>query len=362
MTVVIFLVCGEIIMRVYFTNEHNSLFCFDDFLGWKFCNNKTGRVFMNEVNHLVSINSEGLRDFEKLNENKSNILFLGDSFTSNLEVKYPNKVFTEILEQKYLRDYNIINMGVNGYGTTQEYLILKEKGLKYNPKIVVLVFYPRNDFYDNLGVNDWIVGYKRPVFVYENNSLKLTKTSIKLNKNNSSFYNQVKRAVKQIKIIELLYSKFIRVLINLEIKSEDSKFEFASVPPEIKLSDVKDHKINEAYFLTCELLSRMNNELKEKEIKFYLVFAPTLFQVRNEYFEKLKELGLQDKDRFLPNKKIKECAKENGFEFIDPSNQFIIEENKHDHPYLYFSEGIHWTEKGNFLLAEILSSKLEESD
>ncbi|MBU1849701.1 MAG: hypothetical protein KKH40_03155, partial [Nanoarchaeota archaeon] len=46
-------------------------------------------------------------------------------------------------------DYEVINLGVSGYGTDQELILLQKEGLKYNPDVVILGFYLENDKPDN---------------------------------------------------------------------------------------------------------------------------------------------------------------------------------------------------------------------
>ncbi|MEA3357480.1 MAG: hypothetical protein U9Q67_03530 [Patescibacteria group bacterium] len=37
--------------------------------------------------------------------------------------------------------YEVLNMGISGYNTIQEYLLLKDKGLKFQPDLVLLGFF-----------------------------------------------------------------------------------------------------------------------------------------------------------------------------------------------------------------------------
>jgi hypothetical protein len=43
----------------------------------------------------------------------------------------------------------VINLGVNGYGTAQEWLVLQHVGLPYEPDVVVLQIFPENDICNN---------------------------------------------------------------------------------------------------------------------------------------------------------------------------------------------------------------------
>ena len=48
--------------------------------------------------------------------------------------------FTDLLKPK-LPDYKIMAAGVSGYGTDQEYLLLKRLWPKIKPSVVVLIFW-----------------------------------------------------------------------------------------------------------------------------------------------------------------------------------------------------------------------------
>lgn len=46
------------------------------------------------------------------------------------------------------RSVEVVNLGVRAYSTAQEFLYLREEGLKYHPNLVLLGFYS-NDFREN---------------------------------------------------------------------------------------------------------------------------------------------------------------------------------------------------------------------
>lgn len=72
---------------------------------------------------------------------------LGDSFTFGAPVNISD-TWPEILEAETGLDF--ANMGVSAYSTEHEYLVLREYGMKLNPKLVVVMFY-YNDFSDAYG-------------------------------------------------------------------------------------------------------------------------------------------------------------------------------------------------------------------
>lgn len=108
-------------------------------------------------------NSMGLRAKELEPKSGYRILALGDSFTlgQGEEAAYSYPVQLERLIKT-----EVINAGVSGYNTEQEYEFLKRYGLKYAPDLVMLGFYPndaepqnaitRSPYLEMEGVNIWI--------------------------------------------------------------------------------------------------------------------------------------------------------------------------------------------------------------
>lgn len=97
----------------------------------------------------VQTNSEGFRDRE-FDLNKSpdtkRILVIGDSVTFGWGVSVEN-TYPKILERRLnnknpsQKKYEVINTGVGNYNTAQEVALLKERGLKYKPDVIVLGFF-----------------------------------------------------------------------------------------------------------------------------------------------------------------------------------------------------------------------------
>ncbi len=81
------------------------------------------------------------------------ILFLGDSFTMGTEVA-EEQTFVghvgRILQQQVSRPVEIINAGVNGYGTYNEFLYYELHARSLRPQIVVVGLYTGSDFRDNM--------------------------------------------------------------------------------------------------------------------------------------------------------------------------------------------------------------------
>jgi len=107
---------------------------------------------------IIKINSDGFRDREYTIEKPPNtyrIIVLGDSVAMGFGVNN-DEPFSEVLERKLNSlnsnvNYEVLNFGVWGYGTIQEVELLKYKGLKYEPDMIILEYHG-TDIYDDVGV------------------------------------------------------------------------------------------------------------------------------------------------------------------------------------------------------------------
>lgn len=125
--------------------------------GWSLQPGATGRWFNphHEYDVQVTINSQGLRDVERPGYARPagvrRILLLGDSYVEGLRVPL-EQTFGKVLEAQLNADagpglrYEVINAGVSGWGTDQQLLWFRSEGFKYRPDLVVLAFFPGNDF------------------------------------------------------------------------------------------------------------------------------------------------------------------------------------------------------------------------
>jgi hypothetical protein len=121
-------------------------YIYDSQLGWRNIPNWNSTTF----DQPLSINSRGLRDREYSLLKPADtirILVLGDSYTWGYGVGN-KQVYTEVMEDELLKGTScqVINCGVSGWGTDQQYLFLKNEGFAYQPDIVVLSFFFGNDF------------------------------------------------------------------------------------------------------------------------------------------------------------------------------------------------------------------------
>jgi lysophospholipase L1-like esterase len=139
-------------------NAGANFFQYDAEIGWSPLPNAAGKfVGSREID--VRQNSLGLRDIEHGASPRPTVLFVGDSFTWGYDAQ-ANERFTELLRND-LPGHSIVNAGVSGYGTDQEYLLLRRIWSAINPAVVVLIFCVENDRVNNR-MNIQYAGYFKP--------------------------------------------------------------------------------------------------------------------------------------------------------------------------------------------------------
>ena len=91
-------------------------------------------------------NNMGFRDYDhsiKKEQGSKRIIILGDSVTQGLWINDDSKIFSVVMEKK-LRELghkvDVMNFGVSGYNTQQEVETLIDKGLHFNPDLVILAY------------------------------------------------------------------------------------------------------------------------------------------------------------------------------------------------------------------------------
>jgi hypothetical protein len=137
---------------------YDFIYRYDRDLGWAPVPNASA-AFTGSRTVSVRNNSIGLRDIEHDGGGRPRILFIGDSFTWGFDVEAKDR-FTEIL-RRGLPQADIVNAGVPGYGTDQEYLLLEKIWDAIRPDVVVLIYCSDNDRADNT-TNMRYDGYYKP--------------------------------------------------------------------------------------------------------------------------------------------------------------------------------------------------------
>jgi hypothetical protein len=140
--------------------ERSLAYDYDSELGWMPEPGFAGKIETFRTTHYTH-NSLGLRDGEFKSDARPTMMFLGDSFVWGLDSEADER-FSDLLKPR-IPDYRIMAAGVSGFGTDQEYLLLRRLWPKVKPAVVVLIFCADNDRLDN-STNRRYDNYYKPYF------------------------------------------------------------------------------------------------------------------------------------------------------------------------------------------------------
>jgi hypothetical protein len=173
---VLALALAEVCLRVFFAHrlalvqdERNLLYRYDPVLGWFPVANSSNQ-FLGTRRISVAHNPQGFRAAGPYSiTDKPRIVFLGDSFVWGYDVEVRER-FTEKLQVKH-PEWSIYNLGISGYGTDQEYLLLQQHFDAYRPHVVFLMYEEETDDADNATNQRW--GYYKPYCTLNGSRLEL---------------------------------------------------------------------------------------------------------------------------------------------------------------------------------------------
>jgi lysophospholipase L1-like esterase len=305
----------------------------DERLGYRLVPNYETRHQTSDFDTFIKINSEGLRDYEHRKDKDSTtfrILVLGDSITFglgvNIDESYP-KLLEAMLNQNLTggaqKKYEVINAGVDGYGTAQEYLYLQELGNRYRPDLVI-VGLNYND------VGDVMTGIP----------FTFTKTRIV-----EHFY-------------VLSYLKSLRILLKKmkKIYSKGLPMGFFQI-----YQDQYTPEFEKGLLKTKEYLVKIRDFSYSMGSKMHIFIIPLCFELGRSEWEK-RRFGHLYSDEFF-DKNMHKCSEiftEFGKVEKIPTLPLLPIFRKSKEGPFYFARDMHWNKKGHRLAAESIYNFLKE--
>lgn len=267
--------------------ERAEFWSYDDKLGWAHKKNQHGRFNHPDFSVEVYINSQGLRDdeYSLSRTDKKRMLVLGDSFGWGFGVEHDD-IFCEIIENRR-PGWEIINASVSGYGTDQEFLYLKEKGIHFKPDVVLLLF-SKNDFLNNVLVEqNW---YYKPRFILSGDQLILQNVPVP----RSTFGQKLDRFFfGKTYLLKRIYLKI--KIIGIQLRSAQG----ADKPPEGNAGVRKTSKAQRDRYrhrLVQCLIAEINNFSADHGSRLVLVSVP----LDDEERKVLEEVAASENIPYLP--------------------------------------------------------------
>jgi hypothetical protein len=239
------------------TATERDRFCrFDHDLGWAPLENITRA----ESAVLVHQNQFGLRGPDDMQLNKTSgkkrVLVLGDSYVWGYGMDQ-SKLFSA--PEVHGTDEEILNFGVSGYGTDQEYLFYLRKGEKFDVDQVVLAFTPYNDVTNNLASKQY--SYLKPYFTLNDGKLVLHNDHVR----NSRVRNFVRRLDRECRVWNLVVDGLQGFTNTLLPKRKQQHAERNLVVSDADRAGIE---------LTLALLKKLNETAAARHAEFHVVFIP----------------------------------------------------------------------------------------
>lgn len=354
----------------------------DPILGWALQPNTTYLYKTPEGVVSVTYNSKGWRDLEHHVEKPDGvfrILVLGDSFMEANSVKLEESFHRQVeeLARAAGKKVEVLNMGVAGYGTLQEYLVYQYIGHLYKPDLVLVGFYDGNDLINNsLELSSFLteegqVTNARP-FLDLDKSAGWTITPVDFEGSQHNYAKQKasleanrNKLTQKLVLLRLLTAGIARIPNRESPKSQESQLEpVDKIRQEMALLGVnycvEPAEYTRAWGATERIFARFKEEVEAYGAKLVVFTVPALEEVSLEYMKAVKahvthpeKLCLEEA---LGHARLGRMLKGLGIDEISllPDFRRVMRE---DGINLYQSD-LHWNPKGHALAAERVLSEL----
>jgi len=368
------LVIGEIGLRVAGLAKP-AFYTYDRYRGWVLRPGAAGS-YTKEGDAYVRINREGFRGPETplaKPPNTIRIAMLGDSFTEAQQIA-EDQTFSAVIGRTLTscpaiggRKVEVLNLGVNGYGTAQELMTLRHQAWRFSPDIVVLALFTGNDIVNNSVTLE--TERCRPFFVYRDGQMILTgplyDSPVSRARCMMRFESRLRFDPNQSAVVKMIDDGWRAIRDRLPGKHHHHhKTEGA----ELGINDVvykppTDSAWRDAWHVTEGIIEEMNREVKAHGAAFLTVTLTTGIQVwpdravRDQY---MRRLGVAD--LWYPDLRIETLGRRDGFPVLVLSQPLAAYAQQH-HVFLHgftntkVGEG-HWNQLGHRVGGELIAARL----
>jgi hypothetical protein len=302
-----------------------------------------------EFTTFVQVNSKGLRgpevDYVKP-PGTFRILALGDSFTFALQVNEQETFeakLAELLNQAPAgQRVEVLNAGVDGWGTANEYEWLVSEGYRYQPDLVLLMFFVGNDPGDNADL------LASPDDV----------DRLRIGQERSGQLEDFREALRRRSVAVNIFEQGVLAKIatgsptglpdddvELDVQQQmDAAQRLLGATPERPLTSFSSARKVRGWAITSPLLGRLRDFSEAIGAKLVVVEIPTADQVlaRDETTTPLSVLTSRE-----------------GLPLIQLLGPFRAQ-SKRIRERLYFQENRHWTRDGHDVTATVIAAALRE--
>lgn len=350
--------------------SYPSFYTYNEVLGYKPVPNTAGWYY-GEVSSFISMNEHGFRDtnhsYDKP-ENTYRILILGDSFSEGKQVSLENTYWKHI--ERALKvcpsfkntNIEMINLGVGGYGTLQQYLMLQQYGWLYDPDFIVLQIYINNDIMDNsVALSPTSV---RPLMAKTATGFTILNThTTSSNQDNIkyAFKKRIHRLGKRFRSIQFIENTIDNFIINITKPRSVAKIETPEYMDQIHATPTRQVWI-EAWEIFETLLTFMRAETVSRNIPFLAFATSTPLQVYPDKDFRNSLAQRYNLDIMYQDERLESFGKQNDIEMLTLGQkmQKIADETGvffHGFESTILGDG-HWNRYGHEAAGIIVSQKI----
>tara|TARA_B110000196_G_scaffold315905_1_gene326316 strand:+ start:148 stop:1320 length:1173 start_codon:yes stop_codon:yes gene_type:complete len=279
----------------------------------------------------------------KMDNTLNDFLLIGDSYVQGMCVNNKNNLNAQFKKHNYITT----NLGMAGNGPLLEYATFKEYQNEYEYQDIILFITLDNDFYDlsNEKKNKILMKYINE----ENFTQKIKENELsKIEVINSYFGKKTERIFNDFLSIYHFNLKELGNTLEKIFKKEN----LTSNVPNYLEDDLID-------LLFLRILNGFNNDAKNKNKKFYVVFNglnPDILYPNTENENELNRIYIKDK-----LKKLKIYLNKNNIPYYDFNEYIIKNYNKANITTLFKKingQWDHYTEKGFLELTKKINTEL----
>ncbi len=368
------LIVGEIGLRIAGLAKP-AFYTYDRYRGWAL---RPGAAGWNtrEGQAYVRINGEGFRGPETAVAKPPNTLrvaVLGDSFTEAQQLD-EDKTFSAVIQRALSacpavggREVQVLNFGVNGYGTAQELMTLRHQVWPFLPDIVVLAIFTGNDIVNNSVAME--TERCRPFYAYRGGEMlavgPLFDSPLSRARCMMRFEGRLRFDPRQSAVVRMIDDGWRAVRDRLRGQHNRHRSEPGV---ELGLSDLiykppANQEWRDAWRVTEGLIAQMNREVTAHRAVFVAVTLTTSIQVwpdagvRAQYMRKLGVDNLSYADS-----RIADLGRRDGFAVLTLAPPLAAYADRH-HVFLHgfkntgLGQG-HWNELGHKLGGDLIAARL----
>ena len=329
----------------YHRNALNAFHAADPYLGWRGLAGFQGVFVREDFKAYITFDDQGYRKkashIEPLPDARK-VVFLGDSFAWGWGVS-EGELFSDILQDMLGPRYNVINLGMNTFGTVQERIQLEREVLPMKPEMVGLLMYS-NDFEDNLNGRE----NTRP-YCEQDESGRIVLKNFPITNPIGSSYRSISRMSYALTYLRYYHGCFRETVDAMKRRLKRRFRDHGEQAARIRTGEPakKTHPFTKKEVAVFDsMLADMQRLCEENGIRFFLVYVPTADNIADEIPEH-DYVGV-----------VEEVCRGRGLRWVNLIPALKPQITGTEGEPVYFHGDLHWTPLGHRLAAEVLKDQI----